>query len=93
MFTSLYNVSFLCVAVFDFLRLSMPTLKAPVANLGPSASLEGTHNQDKNVYSFLGIPYATPPVGVLRFQSPQTLKMWSGKRLATQYGKYMVLQL
>nr|XP_022910150.1 esterase FE4-like [Onthophagus taurus] len=29
-------------------------------------------------YSFFGIPYATPPVGNLRFKPPQPLKPWKG---------------
>ncbi|XP_049810114.1 para-nitrobenzyl esterase-like isoform X4 [Schistocerca nitens] len=36
--------------------------------------------------AFLGIPYAEPPLGILRFQAPQRLTSWEGIRNATQYG-------
>jgi para-nitrobenzyl esterase len=36
--------------------------------------------------AFLGIPYAAPPVGNLRWQAPQPPASWSGIRDATQFG-------
>ncbi|MGW5718740.1 carboxylesterase/lipase family protein [Amycolatopsis sp. NPDC003865] len=38
------------------------------------------------VDSFLGIPFAAPPVGALRWQPPQPAPKWSGVRPATSYG-------
>ncbi len=37
-------------------------------------------------YVFRGIPYATQPVGDLRWLPPQTVKKWSGVRTAKKYG-------
>jgi para-nitrobenzyl esterase len=37
---------------------------------------------------FLGIPYAAPPVGRLRWQPPQPAARWPGVRAATQYGPH-----
>jgi para-nitrobenzyl esterase len=36
--------------------------------------------------TFLGIPFAAPPVGDLRWREPQPVKAWSGVRDATAYG-------
>lgn len=36
--------------------------------------------------SFLGIPFAQPPVGALRFRPPQAPARWSGLRRATEFG-------
>lgn len=41
---------------------------------------------DGAVTCFLGVPYAAPPVGALRFKLPQPPAAWSGVRDATQRG-------
>ncbi|MGB6729168.1 MAG: carboxylesterase family protein, partial [Terracidiphilus sp.] len=46
------------------------------SQFGPSASYA----------AFLGIPYAAPPVGNLRWQPPQPPASWQGVRLADKYG-------
>lgn len=38
------------------------------------------------VDAFLGIPFAAPPVGELRWRAPQPVKPWSGVRSATDFG-------
>ena len=38
------------------------------------------------VNSFLGLPYAAPPTGKLRWRPPQPASSWSGIRDATQFG-------
>src|SRR5215469_15789005 len=40
------------------------------------------------VNEFLGIPYAAPPVGALRWQPPQPAARWSGVRDATQFAPH-----
>jgi para-nitrobenzyl esterase len=35
---------------------------------------------------YLGVPYATPPVGALRFAPPEPARPWSGVRAATDFG-------
>ncbi|XP_049958539.1 acetylcholinesterase-like [Schistocerca serialis cubense] len=42
--------------------------------------------------AFLGIPYAVPPTGKLRFLAPQPAGNWEGVRNATQYGNDCVQQ-
>ena len=38
------------------------------------------------VERFLGIPYAAPPTGALRWTAPQPAAAWSGVRDATRFG-------
>lgn len=39
------------------------------------------------VRTFLGLPYAAPPVGPLRWRAPQPVSAWSGVRDATRIGR------
>lgn len=40
----------------------------------------------KSVSKFLGVPFAAPPIGELRFKAPQPLKEWSRVREAKKHG-------
>jgi carboxylesterase type B len=40
----------------------------------------------EGIDQFLGVPYAAPPVGALRWQAPQPVQPWPGVRSATAYG-------
>ncbi|CAB3388463.1 Hypothetical predicted protein [Cloeon dipterum] len=40
----------------------------------------------KEFYAFLGIPYAAPPIGDLRFQNPKKPPKWNGARMAIREG-------
>jgi para-nitrobenzyl esterase len=44
-----------------------------------------TINEGK-VRAFLGLPYAAPPVGDLRWKAPESAAKWKGARDATHYG-------
>src|SRR5262245_41597900 len=48
--------------------------------------VEGTASVDGKVRTFLGIPYAAPPVGALRWKAPQPVAPWTGVRKATAFG-------
>jgi para-nitrobenzyl esterase len=40
----------------------------------------------QNEVAFLGVPYAAPPVGDLRWKPPQQVAAWIGTRKATEFG-------
>ena len=42
--------------------------------------------QENGVFIFYGIPYAAPPVGKLRWHSPQPVEPWEDARDATKFG-------
>ena len=46
--------------------------------------IQGT--QGDGYQSFLGIPYAKPPVGDLRFKEPQPLEHWSDVKNTKEFG-------
>ena len=49
-----------------------------------TGAVVGTNTDD--THSFKGIPFASPPVGKLRWRAPQPAASWSGVRQATAYG-------
>lgn len=44
--------------------------------------------QKKGYAQFLGVPFAKPPVGKLRFRKPQPMEKWDGVRQAKKYANY-----
>lgn len=60
---------------------SMPRTPAIVTESGP---LEGI--VDGKITEFLGIPYAAPPVGSMRWRPPQSFGRWHGLRDASEFG-------
>ncbi len=42
----------------------------------------------QNMDAYLGIPYAAPPVGMLRWQPPQPHARWNGTRAATAFANH-----
>ena len=88
----------LCPSVKFFFRslltLTVAALGQASIALGSSAPrvtleagvLEGTRFDDHGGVAFLGVPYAAPPVGELRWKAPEPVKKWTGTREAKQYG-------
>ena len=77
-----------------FIAIIAGCSSTPTAPPGPTAgSLDITTDKgvvhgstDGTVRSFLGIPYAAPPVGALRFMPPTSAAPWSTPRQATTFG-------
>jgi para-nitrobenzyl esterase len=41
---------------------------------------------EEGISKFYGVPYATPPIGKLRWRAPQSIEQWQGTRKATSFG-------
>ncbi|KAH8805750.1 Alpha/Beta hydrolase protein [Xylogone sp. PMI_703] len=69
---------------------------SPSSTIGPvvtvkSGSYYGIAQTSYNQDYFLGLPYAQPPVGDLRFRVPQSLNStWTGIKRATEYSPFCV---
>src|SRR5580700_6124441 len=76
------------------LTLGALVAAAPAVSASTGGPVTGTANgavrgvANGAVDEFLGIPYAAPPVGALRWQPPQPAASWSGVRDATQFAPH-----
>ena len=52
--------------------------------------VRGKAINDGKVKAFLGLPYAAPPVGDLRWKAPERPAKWKGERDATKFGAHCV---
>ncbi|XP_011185054.2 uncharacterized protein LOC105213718 [Zeugodacus cucurbitae] len=57
-------------------------LKVQLPHGGVLVGRHWTSHKGRNVRAFMGVPYALPPVGNLRFKPPVPYGSWSGERLA-----------
>ncbi len=69
--------------VLTLLMVACAAAAAPQVQV-ESGRIAGVATGD--VETFLGIPYAAPPVGQLRWRAPQPMPAWQGVRKATQHG-------
>ena len=83
--TSLYSNMAVVVLLLLYvgLGLSQPIAHAPQ---GPVQGYMRDSPDGKPTTVFLGVPYATPPLGDLRFRRPTPHPVWTEPFLATQYG-------
>ncbi len=69
--------------------LATGPIAASAAHAGPvirtdAGAVEGRASGP--VEAFLGLPYAAPPVGELRWRAPRPVAAWQGRRDATRFG-------
>ena len=78
--------------LFLILLLLVPALGRSTGTSGPRVTLDTGVVQGKYIRNhrraaaFIGIPYASAPVGNLRWRPPRAVKPWKGIRPATRYG-------
>ncbi|GGA29831.1 carboxylesterase/lipase family protein [Dyella nitratireducens] len=51
-----------------------------------AGKLSGIHDSKTGLNEFMGIPYAAPPIGPLRWKPPQPVAAWTGVRQADHFG-------
>ncbi|MGC2400758.1 MAG: carboxylesterase family protein [Acidobacteriaceae bacterium] len=74
-----------------FATYAMPAsaaLNQPVKTA--SGMLQGVPGKNPSVTAFLGVPYAAPPIGNLRWRGPQAVASWAGVRHADKFGNVCV---
>lgn len=81
---SLAARAFLCLLAAGVAAAQSAPARAPVKTT--TGLVEGTSSSVSGVSAWLGIPYAAPPVGELRWRPPQPAAPWSGVRQARAFG-------
>ena len=73
------------IAVFMF-TTSAQSFADPLTVKTEQGKAHGKAINDGKVRAFLGLPYAAPPIGPLRWKAPEPAAKWKGNRDATRYG-------
>jgi len=67
---------------------SAPLHAGSLAVKTEQGTVRGKTINDGKVKAFLGLPYAAPPVGDLRWKAPEAPAKWTGERDATKFGAH-----
>jgi carboxylesterase type B len=78
-------------AVFSSGAFATAQIVGPVKVQG--GLVEGVAAADPSIITFMGIPYAAPPVGELRWRAPQPVMAWSYVRIADKFAPSCVQKL
>ncbi|TKA71857.1 hypothetical protein B0A55_09823 [Friedmanniomyces simplex] len=78
------RASILC-AILSFISTTLATLAKPTVAI-TNGTVQGLPANKAGIKTFLGIPFAAPPVGSLRWQSPQPATAFRGTYNATAFG-------
>ncbi|ANH80137.1 carboxylesterase [Niabella ginsenosidivorans] len=71
---------------FLILTAALSAQQPPVLTTVKNGTLEGYRDAKTGLNIFLGVPFAQPPTGDLRWKAPQPLHNWTGTRSAKKFG-------
>ena len=84
-----FRVQATCALVAGlFLGFALVSNADPLKAKTEQGKVHGKTINDGKVRAFLGLPYAAPPVGELRWKAPQPPIKWKGERDATMFGTH-----
>lgn len=82
--TTLFTLLLLAVAALA-LRAQNPN-GFPVQAKVTGGVIEGDYDNKTGIQTYLGVPFAQPPVGELRWKAPQPVKAWAGVKQTKAFG-------
>ncbi|MEO6549305.1 MAG: carboxylesterase family protein [Ferruginibacter sp.] len=79
--------AFLSIALCHYLTgFSQMNYNFPIQAKVENGVIEGNYDTKNSLQLFLGIPFAKPPVGELRWKAPQPLANWKGVLSTKKFG-------
>ncbi len=83
----LFRALTLAVGMFNSILMYSQMKDAfPVQTKIENGMIEGLYDTKSGLQLYLGIPYAKPPVGELRWKAPQPLDNWTGVKATKAFG-------
>jgi para-nitrobenzyl esterase len=84
-----YPSKWTCAFITGILLTMAADVKAdPMVVNTEKGAVRGKSINEGKVRAWLGIPYAAPPVGDLRWKAPQQAGAWTGERDGTKFGAH-----
>jgi para-nitrobenzyl esterase len=85
-----FRIQALCALAAGLLLAASVAAHAadPLTVKTEQGNARGKTINDGKVRAWMGLPYAAPPLGYLRWKAPQPAAKWSGERDATNYGAH-----
>jgi para-nitrobenzyl esterase len=80
---------FLLITLFNMLitsSIAQHTDSFPVQTKIENGTIEGLYDTRTGLQLYLGVPFAKPPVGSLRWKAPQPLENWTGVKQTKNFG-------
>jgi para-nitrobenzyl esterase len=79
------------LSTFIFIAILLATILAESVSAQDrvktaNGMVEGSSEKSSGIRNFKGVPFASPPVGDLRWQPPQPVKNWKGVLKTAQFG-------
>lgn len=78
--------SAIMLCCFNCLGMAQNPNAFPVQTTVKTGMIEGNYDTKTGLQEYLGIPYAQPPVGELRWKAPQALEAWDGVKETKRFG-------
>jgi len=82
----IHSTKYFMLLALGLLVSSAATARAATEVTITDGTLQGKTIAGTNIRAFLGIPFAAPPVGKLRWRPPQPVHPWQGVRKAVAFG-------
>lgn len=76
----------LWVCCFNLIAMAQNPNAFPVQTTVQNGIIEGNYDTKTGIQQYLGIPFAQPPIGELRWKAPQPLNDWEGVKETKRFG-------